>query len=119
VSPQLIKDLAVPPARRYRPIGRLEVAHRLRPLARGRLACDLVALRLRVNVRGGWRLRGRRVRGRELLLLRGPVVNIPIVLIEETVVLVEELGGQRGEVSSCEGGKKKIGFESSTLSGLV
>jgi hypothetical protein len=45
------------------------------------VARDLVAGRL--GVLGGWVRRG------ELLLLRGPVVNVPVVLVEEEVVLVE------------------------------
>lgn len=63
VSPQLIEDLAVPPASRHRPVGGFEVAHRLRPLSRGRLTCDLVALGLRIDVGGRWRVGRRRVRG--------------------------------------------------------
>ena len=119
MSPQLLEDLAVPPARGHRPVSWLEVTYGLRPLSRRRRASDLVGLWLSVDVVGGWRVGGRRVCGRKLLLLRGPVVNVPVVLVKDAVVLIEQLGGQRGQVSGREGREEKIGLKSSTLSGLV
>lgn len=109
--PQHGENLAVLPPRGDGSVRGLEVANRLRPLARGRVACDLVARRL--GVLGGWVRRG------ELLLLRGPVVNVPVVLVEEEVVLVEQLGGERGEVLGCECREEEVGLEGSALAGLV
>lgn len=92
--PQHCEDLTILPPRGDGSVRWLEVADSLRPLARGRVARDLVSRGL--GILGRW------VCGGELLLLRGPVVNVPVVLIEEEVVLVEELGGQCGEVLGCE-----------------
>lgn len=107
-----VENLAVPPPRRHGAVRGLEVANRLRPLARGRVARDLVAGGLGVGRVG-------RVRRRQLLLLRGPVVDVPVVLVEQQVVLVEQRRGERRQVLGGEGGEEEVGFERSALAGLV
>lgn len=42
--------------------------------------------------------------------MRGPVVDIPIVLVEEQVVLLELVKGHCSEVVVGEGGAEEIGF---------
>lgn len=92
--PQHGENLTILPPRGDRSIRWLEVADSLRPLTRGRVTRDFVSRWL--GILGGWVCRG------ELFLLCGPVVNVPVVLVEEEVVLVEELGGKGGEVLGCE-----------------
>lgn len=120
--PQQAQDLTVPPPRRHRPVRRLVVADRLRPLAARGLALDLLDFVVRRRRRGralgdaGVGVRLRRVRR---LQLRGPVVDVPVVLVEEEVVLVEELGGERLQVCRGEGGQQEVGLEGTSLAGLV
>jgi hypothetical protein len=91
--PQQLQDLAIPPPLGHRPVCGPEVADSLRPLAGGWVALDDVLL-----VRGacgrGWRARdagvGVRLGVGVGLELGGPVVDIPVVLVEEEVVLIEE-----------------------------
>lgn len=45
---------------------------------------------------------------RELLLLSGPVVDVPVVLVEEVVVLVEEVRRESGEIGRGKGGEEEI-----------
>lgn len=85
--PQHVENLAAPPSLRHRPIRRLEVAHRLRPLARGWLgAHDAIVGRVR------------RGHPRPRLALRGPVVDVPVVFVEKQVVLRQEARRHGGEV---------------------
>jgi hypothetical protein len=100
---QLLQNLTVPPPHRHGPVRRLERPHRLRPLARCRLPLPLVLLlhhvvplSLAVDIaplRSGrgqvaaaaFRGLGAGRRGR----LRRPVVDVPVVFVEEEVVLLE------------------------------
>lgn len=126
--PQQAQNLAIPPALRHRPVGRLERAHRLRPLPAPRrtlppgigllsLARRGRALVLGRGLRGcggggradaplGRLLRRGRVGGG----LRGPVVDVPVVFVEEEVVLLELGGGHGDEVGGGEGGEEEVGF---------
>lgn len=132
MRPQTRQDLAVLPSLRHRPVRRLEAARRLRPLARVRavLPEDLVK-RLLASRSVGDAVRSSRVRGRGALgfgrseigacafgvrdggrrgLLRCPVVDVPVVLVEERVELLQ-LGGRHGaEVGVGEGGQEQVAF---------
>lgn len=52
-------------------------------------------------------------------LLRGPVVNIPVVLVEEQVVLLKLGRGHGLEMGLGEGGEDEVGFEGAAFAGLV
>lgn len=52
-------------------------------------------------------------------LLSGPVVNVPVVFVEEEVVLLELFGGHGLEVGLGEGGEDEVGFEGAAFAGLV
>lgn len=51
--------------------------------------------------------------------LGGPVVNVPVVFVEEAVVFGELGGGHLGEVGGGEGGEEEVGFEGAAFAGLV
>lgn len=88
MAPQHLQNLTILPPGGHRTIGGLESADGLRPLAGRPLALDLEVL--------GGRGAARWVRARQLLLLRRPVVDVPVVFVEEEVVLVEEWARQAG-----------------------
>lgn len=52
-------------------------------------------------------------------MLRAPVVYVPVVFVEELVVLVELGEGEVGEVFVGKGGQEEVGFEDPALAGLV
>ena len=52
-------------------------------------------------------------------LLRCPVVDVPVVFVEEEVVLAELGVCHAGEVDGCEGGEEEVGFKCSPFSALV
>lgn len=111
MHPQHVQNLTILPPLRHRPIRGLKRSNRLRPLARRPLALDLEVL-------GGCGAAGG-VRVGELLLLCRPVVDVPVVLVEEEVVLVEEWTGECGQVRGGEGGEEEVGFEGAAFAGLV
>ena len=51
--------------------------------------------------------------------MRGPVVNVPVVLVEEEVVLGEEVGGHGGEFGRDEGGEEEVGLEGAAFARLI
>lgn len=131
MRPQTRQDLTVLPSLRHRPVRRLEAARRLRPLARVRaILPENLVERLFASSRGD-AVRSSGVRGRGALgfgrgeirtctfsvrdgsrrrLLRSPVVDVPVVLVEERVKLLQ-LGGRHGaEVGVGEGGQEQIAF---------
>lgn len=54
-----------------------------------------------------------------LFFLRRPVVDVPVVLVEEQVVLRHLLFRHGGEVLVCEGREEQICLENTALAGLV
>lgn len=80
---QHVEDLAIPPPHGHGSIRSLEVADCLGPFTSRRVAGNLIAGRLGVLKLG-------RVCVGEFLLLRRPVVQIPVVLVEEEIELVEQ-----------------------------
>ena len=52
-------------------------------------------------------------------LLGGPVVDVPVVLVEEEVVLLQELGGHRGQLGVGEGAEEEVTLERTSLTALV
>ncbi len=58
------------------------------------------------------------MRGRRRFL-SGPIVDIPIVLIQEEVVLLELLRRHLCKVGVCEGGEEEITFECTPLAALI
>ena len=52
-------------------------------------------------------------------LLGSPVVNVPVVLIEEEVILLEELGRHGAQLGIGEGAEEKIALECTSLTTLV
>ncbi|RII04867.1 hypothetical protein CUC08_Gglean011119 [Alternaria sp. MG1] len=90
---------ALPPAR-HRPIRRLESADRLRPFTLSRLSLTLVLLRqlrlcrcIHALCVGGRHCRATALGclvGRGCGLLSCPVVNVPVVFVEESVVLLHQ-----------------------------
>ncbi len=58
------------------------------------------------------------MRGRRRFL-SGPIVNIPIVLIQEEVVLLKLLRRHLCKVGVCEGGEEQITFECAPLAALI
>lgn len=52
-------------------------------------------------------------------LLRGPVVDVPVVLVEEAVELGHLVAGHGGQVRVREGGQKQVGLEGPALAALV
>ena len=137
MRPQPRQNLAVLPPLRHRPVSRLEAPSRLRPLARVSLVLPedlvkrLLAGGLGVGVRrarvggrhgvghGGALGLGRGEIGARALgvgnrgrggFLRGPVVDVPVVFVEEGVELLQ-LGGRHGaEVGVGEGGEEQVAF---------
>lgn len=108
---QQLQHLAVLPALGHGPVRGLEVAHRLRPLALGRVSLgDDALLGLAAGglvgghgARAGPAGRHRRVGGRVGLVLRGPVVYVPVVFVEEEVKLRQLLARHGGEVGCRKG----------------
>lgn len=104
--PQHLQHLTSSPPPRHRSIRRLEITHCLRPLPRRRLAANK---RIRLvrwqTARAGGTTRHRGI-GRGIRLggfaLRGPVVYVPVVFVEELVVFGEEGGCHGGEVGFCK-----------------
>lgn len=98
--PQKLENLTVLPSRRHRAVRRLERSDGLRPLSHGAITLDL-----KILGRGraaGW------VGVRKFLLLSRPVVNVPVVLVEEEVVLVEEVRRKGGEVGGGKGREEEV-----------
>ncbi len=125
--PQHGQYLTILPPCRHRPIRRFESPYRLRPLPtprrpltpriRRRRAVDPCALRGRCGKFGAVAFGGlARGRGR---FLRGPVVDVPVVFVEEEVVLLELGRRHAAEVGVGEGGEEEIRFEGSAFSALV
>lgn len=106
--PQQSQNLTPLPPLGHRPVRRLERPHRLRPLpgSGGLVHCSVLQ-------RGG--LAG----GKGDVGLGGPVVNVPVVFVEEAVVFGELGGGHLGEVGGGEGGEEEVGFEGAAFAGLV
>ena len=52
-------------------------------------------------------------------LLRGPVVDVPVIFVEEEIVLLEKLRGHGRELGVGEGAHKKIALKCSALTTLV
>ena len=125
------QNLTVLPPLRHRPVRRLEAAGRLRPLARVSLVLpeDLVERLLAGGLGVAVRRRGIGHRGalgfgrgeigaRALGvgdgggrgLLRGPVVDVPVVFVEEGVELLQLGGGHGAEVGVGEGGQQQVAF---------
>ena len=48
-----------------------------------------------------------------------PIVDIPVVLVKEDVVLLELLRCHAGQVRISEGGEEEITFEGSPLAALI
>ena len=123
VPPQQRQDLAVPPPRWNRPVRWLECANGLGPLAGAGLAfllvLDLYVLTLRILCRKtistalGCLVRG----GRRLL--RSPVVDVPVVLVQEQVVLLEQLGRHGTKLGVGESAHEEVTFEGSPLAALI
>ncbi len=117
MPPQHGQNLAVLPPLRHRSIRRLEGTDRLSPLAApGCALSPLVGFGLvhwlalcRGSGEGGIAAFRRFMRGRRRFL-RGPVVDVPVVLVEEEVVLFELLGRHVGEVGVGEGGEEEVTF---------
>lgn len=107
--PQEVQDLAILPPRRHGPVRGLVVADGLRPLAAGRGVDgddDVFVAAAAAEVLGG--VRGGRVCAGDGLVLRGPVVDVPVVLVEEQVVFCELGAGHAGEVRGGEGGEEEV-----------
>lgn len=104
MRPQHLEDLAAPPPLGYRPIRGPEVAHRLRPLPLGRLRPNK-RIRVRLARRYGRVRRRVRVRG---LALRRPVVYVPVVLIEQRVVLRQEAARHAGQMGLCKRREEEV-----------
>ncbi len=105
MGPQHGQDLAVAPARRHGPVGGLEGADGLGPLAGARRQLLVLLVLL--------------VRGPVRLGLRGPVVDVPVVLVQEAVVGVE-LGWRQGcQVGGGEGGQDEVRLQRAALARLV
>ena len=51
--------------------------------------------------------------------MSSPIVDIPIILVEEDIVLLQLRGGHLGEVVVREGGEEEVTFEGSPLAALV
>lgn len=121
--PEQLQNLTLPPPLRHRPIRGAEIAHRLRPLATRRLTLNHVVSVAGVGgaraALGDGRVGRGRVRRRRGLALRRPVVDVPVVLVEEQVVLVKLCGRHGGEVGGGEGGEEEVRLEGSALAGLV
>lgn len=123
--PQQLEHLAAPPALRHRPIRGLVVADGLRPLALGRVAHGDDAVLVEVLGVGGDGSRGclavgnGRVGGRGGIVLGCPVVDVPVVFVEEEVVLGELGFGHGLEVFGGEGGEEEVAFQGSAFAGLV
>jgi hypothetical protein len=111
MNPQQLENLAALPARRNRPVRRLKVAHRLRPLPRRRIGADKGIGRRVRGVRGRVRVRG--------LALRGPVVYVPVVFVEQLVVLRQEGRGQRRQVGLGKRRQEQVRLEGAAFSRLV
>jgi hypothetical protein len=138
MRPQPRQNLAVLPPLRHRPVRRLEPPRRLRPLARVSLVLPEnlverllagglgIAVRRRASISGrhgvghvGALGFGRGEIGARALgvgdgsgggFLRGPVVDIPVVFVEEGVELLELGGGHGAEVGVGEGGEEEVAF---------
>ena len=52
-------------------------------------------------------------------LLGGPVVDVPVVLVEEEVVLVQELGAHRGQLGFGEGAEEEVPLGLTSLRAFV
>ena len=123
--PQQLEHLATPPALRHRPVRGLVVADGLRPLSLGRVAHGDDAVLVEVSRVGGHGASGcfaagdGWVGGRCGFVLGGPVVYVPVVFVEEEVVLCELGFGHGLEVFGCEGGEEEVAFEGSALARLV
>jgi hypothetical protein len=123
VPPQQRQDLAVPPPSRNGPVCWLEGANGLGPLAGAGLAfplvLDLYVLALRVGRRKSISTTlGCLVRG-GCWLLRCPVVNVPIVLIQKQVILFEELGRHGSELGVGKRAHEEVTLECSPLAALI
>ena len=125
--PQHTHDLAILPPLRHRSIRRLERPNRLRPLPTSRRARNpppirpakwppirsaLRFIRHSLSLRLGCRESrpsafSIRERGRRWFL-RGPVVDIPVILVKEKIVLLQLRRRHRSEMCVGEGGEQEI-----------
>jgi hypothetical protein len=48
-----------------------------------------------------------------------PVVDVPVVLVEEEVVLLQELGRHRGQLGVGEGAEEEVTLERTSLTALI
>lgn len=122
MRPQLLQDLTILPPFWHGPVRRLEVAHGLRPFALGGVFGQLILLPVKEpGVRRGAGRAGCNggVGGGVGLFLAGPVVDVPVVLVEEEVVLGQFLGCHCREILRRKGGEEKIRLEGSALPRLV
>lgn len=51
--------------------------------------------------------------------MRRPVVDVPVVFVEEGVILGHLLARHRGQVLVCEGGEEEVCFEDPAFAALV
>jgi hypothetical protein len=51
--------------------------------------------------------------------LGGPVVDIPVILVEKKVILAELGGGHRWKIDGGEGGEEEVRFKDPPFSALV
>ena len=122
--PELAEEVAVPPALGHGPVSGLKVAGYPRPLAGDGVALILVLGGSGLGGRGrrgclGRGLSARGEGGRIFGVLRGPVVDVPVLFEEELVVFLELGAVHLGEVVGGEGGEEEVGFEGSAVAGLV
>lgn len=112
--PQPPQHLTPLPPSRHRPIRRPIRPQRLRPLPLRRLhylPLLFILRRLPLCVGCGGRSR--------LLGLGSPVVDVPVILVEETIVFGHLGGCHGGEVRVGEGGEEEVGFADAAFAGLV
>lgn len=126
VPPQHRQNLTVLPPLRHRPIRWLESSNRLRPLPTPRRTLPPF-VRFGLVHRLALRHRRGEVRTAAFSRLVGgwgwflccPVVDIPVVFIEEEIILLELFRGHVWEMGIGEGGEEEVTFESSPLPTLV
>lgn len=117
--PKQRQNLAAPPSGRYGPIGRLECAHSLRPLALSGRPCSFTIRLLRNTVRCFALSFRRSMRGTSTFsighgsgsrFLRSPVIDIPIIFVKEKIILLQLLRSHGAQIRVGEGGEEQIGL---------